>query len=182
MTISLALSIVFLVVFFLILPTALILLCFYKKKALKIVCAFFFLLYFVFIMILVLGQINISKTSVTVSLKPNAQWFSLRFLVGSFEIKNILYNLAMMFPISFFVFCFASKKVFIKTIVLSFCFSLFIEFCQFVLPFARYTELLDLVLNTISGVLGYLYFYCVVCVFYKLQNKNKTKAQKQQKK
>lgn len=181
MTINLTFAIILLVLSFFVIPTILLLTC-YKKKALKYLSAFFFLIYFVFIMVLVLGQIGFSNNTITLLLQPNSPWFTLRFLVASFEVKNILYNLIMMFPVAFFVFGFTSKKVFYKTIVISFCFSLFIETCQFVLPFARYTELLDVFVNTLSGVLGYLYFRSVVCVFYKLQSKNKAEEKKRPKK
>ena len=74
----------------------------------------------------------------------------------------------MLFPIGAFVLSQTQKKTLLKTILTALLVSVIIEFLQFALPINRTTELFDIVLNTLSGVIGYAYFYLLLKVFKKM--------------
>ena len=81
----------------------------------------------------------------------------------------------MLFPVSAFVFSQTDKKVFLKTVLTSFLVSLSIELFQFILPIHRCTELFDLITNTTSGVIGYIYFAFVYYLTRHIVNKRQEK-------
>ena len=164
MQISLNLAIAVLIFSFLILPQIVMFALYSKPKALKICAIILFIIYLFAISLLVFGSTRISNEVLKFNIVQNAEWFSLRFCVASFGKREMLYNLIMMFPVSAFVFAitkeqrFCFKKTFFVTILVSLFISLCIEILQFILPFARTTELFDLLTNTISGVFGYCFF------------------------
>lgn len=152
-----------------------------NQKLLRTVAYICFVLYLIFLFTLVFGQFYVGEGYVMVELVKDSTWFSLSFATAHINKINLLYNLAMMFPVSAFVFAtqrvesnFKSSKyylkVFLKTILISFLISLFIETFQFVLPVTRTTELFDLVTNTLSGALGFCYFCPVVLTCNKLRH------------
>lgn len=152
------------------------------QKTLRVCAYVCFVLYLIFLFLLVFGQVEISGGYIVVTLVKNADWFSLNFSIANMGKTNLLYNLVMMFPVSAFVFATQGNRagkdrlnyylrVFLKTILVSFLISLFIEFFQFVLPVRRTTELFDLVTNTFSGALGFCYFCPLVLVCCKLRQK-----------
>jgi len=69
----------------------------------------------------------------------------------------VLINLFMLFPIGFIVYVFSKDKPFLKTIIITLLVSLIIETLQFVLPIHRNTEILDIILNFLSGVISASY-------------------------
>lgn len=168
-----------LIIFFFVLYPLLILFIFRKKTVvLQVVSKISIVLYFVLLCVLVFGNVSTKNNIFTVSLVVDASFFSLDFCVASFNKTNILYNLIMMFPISAYFFANSKnllstkqeflkvqKQIFLKSALLSFGISFFIELFQFVLPVSRTTEVLDLVLNTFSGVLGYVFFFCVILIY-----------------
>lgn len=152
------------------------------QKFIKIFAYVLFVLYLIFLFTLVFGKVYIKNGYIYVNIIKNASWFSLSFATAHTNIINLLYNLAMMFPVSAFVFAIQNAqnckstakyyiKVFLKTILISFLISLFIETFQFILPVKRTTELFDLLTNTISGVLGFCYFFFLVLVCNKLRHR-----------
>ena len=176
---------IFLLVFFFVFYPAIIMLVFKNKpKVLNIIAQISLIAYFLLLFLLVFGQVSIKENMFCVELIFNNSWFSLNFCVASFSLTNIFYNLIMMFPISAFIIANSfsifnnkgeNKKfirfMFLKSIIFSFIVSLVIEFFQFVLPVNRTTEILDLILNTLSGVLGFVFFYGVILVYKKLKMK-----------
>lgn len=160
---------------FLVMPL-LILVIFYKKpKVLKACSIILFVVYLIAIFLLVFGTPRITKSVVRFWIYPNADWFSMRFCLASFNKRAMFLNLIMMLPISAFILAitkkdrFYFKKAFLLTILVSFLLSVFIETMQFVLPFERTTELFDLLTNTISGVLGFCFFGIFCFVFERVQ-------------
>ena len=77
----------------------------------------------------------------------------------------------MFFPVAAFVISQTDKNMFLKTILISFVLSFIIEFLQFILPVYRTTEVFDIVTNTISGIIGFVYFYFVYFITKKVRNK-----------
>lgn len=159
-----------------------------NQRALKITAYICFVLYLLFLFVLVFGQVNVEEGYVAVNIVKNSNWFSLNFATAHANKTNLLYNLIMMFPVSAFVFATQKVdkshnalkyflKVFLKTVLISFLISLFIETFQFILPVKRTTELFDLLINTLSGVLGFCYFWPLILICNKLHHKEPRQVQ-----
>lgn len=190
-SINLYLAIALLIFFFVIYPLIIMFLLRDNFNVLKIVSIISFALYLILLATLVFGDVSTKNNMFNVKLFADANWFSMDFCWASFNYKNILYNIIMMFPISAFVlvitksivlqynqFVKVQKKVFLLTILLAFCISFLIELFQFILPVSRTTEVLDLIINTFSGVLGYAFFAFLILIYKKGQSKKQT-AKKQ---
>lgn len=161
MEINLILAILLSIFFMVILPSIAIFIFINNKRLLKILGIVFFIVFLIILLILTLGNVKITYSSVILSFVTNNSWFSLDFAFANFNKQNILLNTFMLFPVGAFVISINTKHSFIKTILISLVISLIIETLQFVLPVDRTTEILDLILNTISGIIGYGYFYLV---------------------
>ena len=142
-----------------VMPTILVFALKNHKKALKITTLIFAILYFACLFIGTTCVLNINSTSTSISFDFTKNWFSIDFLCFDFRIGNMLVNLSMLFPIGFIVYVFSNRKPFIKTIIIAFCLSLFIELYQFILPIHRNTELTDILFNTTSGLISATYCY-----------------------
>lgn len=176
MQINLILAFIVFIFLFFIFPTLMIIIFFNNKKVLKIVGLTTFITYCLLLSVLVFGKVSITKTYVSVNFDNTIPWFSLNFLWANFGKTNVLYNLIMLFPVSAFVFSQTQEKTFLKTILISFVLSFIIELLQFILPVYRTTEVFDIITNTASGVIGYLYFYFVNYLAKKIREK-KSKQQ-----
>ena len=169
--VNLKLAFILLVFLFLIFPTLMLVVFFKRKKVLKILGLVSFILYCIGLSLLVFGSVSITKEYAILTFNNKSTWFSSYFIFAEFGTANIIYNLAMLFPVSAFIFSQTEKNVFLKTIVTSFLISLTIEVFQFVLPIHRCTEIFDLITNTISGAIGYIYFVFVYCLTKSFVNK-----------
>ena len=190
MYINLKLAIVLIVFFFIFYPL-IIIFCFRKNlKVLQIIAKLSFIFYLVLVSILVFGDVGVKNNLFFVRLIADVPWFTLDFCIASFSKSNILYNLIMMIPISAFVYANSNileinskdfvknqKIIILKTILVSFAISLFIEVFQFILPVSRTTELFDLVTNTFSGVLGYVFFFFLILIYKIIKEKKQPKEQ-----
>lgn len=183
-TINIVLAILILIFFFAGYPLIIIFALKNNLYALKIVSAISFFVYLLFISLLVFGEVSINGSVFTVQLKFDNEWFSLNFCVASFSSTNIIYNMVMMFPVSAFIIGISKtialdfngfknqfKNIFFKTVVYCFLISFAIEIFQFVLPINRTTEVLDLFTNTLSGVLGCVFFCGAILIYKKVQEK-----------
>lgn len=162
MKINVYIGIILLLILFLIVPTISLFMLKNNRKTLKIIAIISFVLYLIALFILVFGRVVIKNNVVEISLVTNNKWFSLHFIFSSFHIRNLLYNLVMFFPLSAFIFAISDKSTLIKTIIVAICLSCFIEIMQFILPVSRTTELFDIVTNTISALIGYVYFSLII--------------------
>jgi len=167
MIISLALAIILAVIFMLITPSVFLIL-FYNKTYLKWIILGFFMLYFGLLCIGVFGKIDIDAQSVGITFENNGPWFRVsNFSWYSFDITNVLINLFMLFPLGAIFLGLKQRKPLMKTILLAFCLSVFIEFMQFVLPINRTVEVTDILFNTISGIIGFIFFWLILKLFKK---------------
>ena len=139
------------------LPTILVFALRNHQKALKITAIVFACIYFVFMFIGTTCTLDIDWNHSSIGFDFTEPWFSLDFISFEFKPGNILINLFMFFPLGFIVYIFTNKKPFIKTILFALTLSLFVELYQFILPIYRNTELTDIVLNTLSGLLSAIY-------------------------
>lgn len=125
-----------------------------KRTVLKIIMSIFLVIYLSSIFVGTTAEITTKKTSMIIDYNFSAGWFSMSFLWAGSTITNFFINIIMMFPMGLFVFSFCKEHLVLKTILFSFILSFIIETYQFILPVARNTEILDLVLNTLSGTIS----------------------------
>ena len=151
----------FLIMFILmfILPTILLITLKKHTKPLKILTIILSIAYFILLFIGTTFKISIKNNNLIIYPNFTNNWFSMRFLLYSFAKRNILINIALLFPIGFIVQVFCKKNKFLKTILYTFLLSLFIELYQFILPVSRTTELTDILFNTLGGFLSAAYCY-----------------------
>lgn len=136
-----------------------------KRTALKIFITIWFVIYLAFLFIGTTANIQIDNNIVKLWYNFNMPWFKLDFSFYSSGMFNIFTNLAMMFPIGFFIFSVYPKNQFLKTIFLSLIISIIIELYQWILPVNRHTEIFDVVLNVASGIISAIY-----CLILKMLN------------
>lgn len=177
MQINFTLAVIIFLILFLVFPTLMIVVFFNNKKVLKIVGIVCFVLYCVALACLVFGRVSIKNNVASLTFETNSKWFSSYFIWGSFGKTNVIYNLIMFFPVSAFIISQTKNKIFLKTLLTSFIMTIIIESFQFILPIVRNTEVLDIVLNTISGIIGYLYFKVVYFVAKKIREKPENKTE-----
>ena len=148
-------------VFMILLPTILVFTLKSKPKSLKFISIVMFVFYLCALFLGTLTWFNMNGQTVILTLNlSTGEWFSSYFIWYGLGKLNILINLAMFLPVGFFVFTLTNKHPFLKTILLSLSLSLLIEFLQFALPIYRNTEVLDIVLNTLSGLISAT--YCLI--------------------
>lgn len=139
------------------LPT---ILCFVLKnnqKAFKITIACLSVVFFVLLFVGTTAEVTLKNNTIAVCYKTTGQWFDFGITFGNIDITNIFVNLFLLFPVGFIVFTFSDKNHFVKCTILALIISLIIETYQWVLPFPRSTEIIDILLNTASGIVGYAY-------------------------
>jgi len=141
------------------LPTILLFALKNHQKALKICTIILMIIYFSLLFIGTSFSVTVKSGNLVIAPNFNKEWFSLNFVAHNLSSTNILVNLALLLPTGFIVYIFAKKHRFLKTILFAFLLSLFIEFYQFVLPVSRATELTDIILNTLSGVISAIYCF-----------------------
>ena len=144
-------------IFCLIIPTVLVFALKKYKKALKITTLIFLSIYLILLFVGTTAELGYHETTATFKVVFNKSWFTPSFMWFGTGLLNVLVNIFLLFPIGFVTFVFAKKHKFLKTILFAFVLSLFIETYQMVLPIYRNTELGDIVLNTLSGVLSAIY-------------------------
>lgn len=171
MEVNLNLAIIIVGLLFLVFPTLAMIVFLKNKKVLKIIGIIFFIIYLLGLMVLVFSKVTIYNNIVRVFFEFDNKWFNIYFLWFDFGKINVILNLIMMFPVSAFLFSQNSKNIFIKTMIVSFIISVSIEFLQFALPIGRCTEIFDVVLNVLSGLIGYLYFKIVNLISNKIRVK-----------
>lgn len=171
MEINLNLAIVIISLLFLVFPTLSMIVFFNNKKVLKILGTLFFIIYLLGLATLVLSKVIVSKNIIKINFETDNKWFNIYFLWADFGKANILLNIVMLFPVSAFLFSQSYKNIFLKTIIICFIISVSIEFFQFVLPINRCTEIFDILLNILSGIMGYIYFKIVYIINKKVREK-----------
>ena len=112
-------------------------------------------------------DVKINKTTVSVSFFHDMDWFNTTFTFAYFSLKAIFVNLILLFPYGAILPQISKKKISLFRItIIGFLISLFIEINQYILPINRYSELLDIINNTISIILGYYYYKLLSLMLY----------------
>lgn len=147
-----SLFILFMFIFAFIFPIFLV---FKSKRLLNII---YLIGYSIILFLGLFLDVKINYSSIYINLYFDNKWFNSPFIVASFSPLSLLINLFLLFPITSILPLLFKNITYIKIIILGFLTSLTIEFIQFALPINRYPELLDILNNTISAILGYIYY------------------------
>lgn len=172
MNIYLLFSILFLV--FAVLPLCFLFL-FKSEKKLKIA---FSILLFLYILIICVGVFTDVKVKKVVTIKPYSipesaeKFFS--FKLFTHNKKDILLNLSMFVPFGFFISCLFNKFRVLKTLSVGVVSSIFIEIVQYFLPTVRTAQLTDIILNSISCLIGAVVFVLIFSLKNKIHKKKTT--------
>lgn len=151
LNLPLAISLAF--IFFFILP---ILFEFIENK--KPYLIIYLTIYFCILILGVFTSVTLTSSRIYFDLLITKNWASNKLTIANFSPPLVIINLFLLFPLGYtYTRLSKSKSAFYKLIFLGFLVSLFIEFCQFLLPIVRYPEVLDVLNNTISVILGCLY-------------------------
>lgn len=159
MTINLYLCVSLFFIFGLAIPTILVFTLKNHQKVLKILAGIMLAVYFIFLLIGTTAKIDISLPNASFYLDFSSNWFEMNFIAFGTGKSNILINLVLFLPLGFVVFIFSKKRPLLKTIMFSLTLSITIELLQWILPITRNTEILDVILNTISGTISAIFCY-----------------------
>lgn len=127
----------------------------------------YLLLYLLLLLLGVLLDIEIYNNNINFSLLIDNQWCSGLITLGYFHPITIILNIFLLFPLGFIypIKHNPHKNIYIKILFLAFVISLTIESLQFILPINRTFEILDIINNTLSALLGYFYYIIISRIF-----------------
>lgn len=122
-----------------------------------------------YVILLVLGlftDVNIGKNSIDFNIFIDNKWCASKLTIAYFNPYSVLINLFLLFPLGVILpLLFKNKsKLFIKIVIIGLLSTSLIEFLQFLLPIDRSPEILDIITNTISSILGYIYYIFITRV------------------
>lgn len=146
-----------------------------SEKHLKMVYVVLLILYIIILCIGVFTDIKVKKV-VTIkhfSIPENADKF-FSFRLFTHNKKDILLNLFMFIPFGFFVACLFNKFKVLKTLSIGVASSIFIEVIQYFLPTVRTAQLTDIILNSISCLIGATLFVLILNLKKKKHKKKTT--------
>lgn len=115
----------------------------------------------IYLCLLILGvffKVSISNGLIHFGLLITNKWFNNTLVLAALEPLTVIINLFLCFPIGFVIPALFNKTNIFRVLLIGFLFSFSIEFLQFTLPILRSPELLDVINNTISVLLGFIYF------------------------
>lgn len=132
----------------------------YKNKKLVLT---YLLIYLFMLLGGVLLKVSITNSNIYFSLLITNKWFNNPLYIASFAKLGIIINIFLLFPLGVIIPLLSTKqsKIGLKSAIYGMFASLLIETLQFSLPIRRFPELLDILNNTISVILGYMY-YCIL--------------------
>lgn len=152
---------------------------FFAKK--RIYHISYIILYLIILLILVLLDVTIFNNKIHISFTITNKWFNNKLSLAYFDFTSILINLFLLFPLGCIIPCLTRKKILIKILLFSLFASIYIELLQFSLPINRSSELLDVLNNLISGILGYLYYLVLIKIKHRGDSNDKLSKQKNNK-
>lgn len=165
MTISAGFCYVLFGLLFLICPIVLAVL--FKKEKINRILAYVLLgLYIVALVIGVFAKASIKNGVLTINLDYSSGWANKQIRFNVFKTRKVdfLINSVLLFPFGVVYSLFLSYKKqsvkiqLFKVVALGAIIGFLIEFFQFVLPVSRAVQLSDFLLNTISALIGGIYF------------------------
>ena len=149
-----------------------------NKKVIFILSTILIVMFVVVLYFLTLGNVSIDSNVVFMGLDFSGEWCSktihLSLLYGDFG--DVVINVAMLIPIGAYIVIidnvFDKKHTLIKALVVGFIIGLSVETLQFILPVYRSVQLRDVLLNSLSTLLGAVIYKCVFYFRKKLQKIN----------
>lgn len=158
MKISTVLVIVLVLIFYLILPLILWL-TLDKNKYGKIVVRIFLISFLIILFFAVTSVVNINKSYVEIIINFKNNWCSkaINFSLKSINKIDFLINITMLLPIGLaIVYCNKNNIgiLFLKLFIFGIIIGLSIETIQYILPVFRSVQLSDILLNTLSVIIG----------------------------
>ena len=133
-----------------------------NKNTLKILAIIYTVIFIILLYLCVTIDVDMDFDKVEITFRVGTEWCSksINWKPISGDIKDITVNIAMLFPIGLIVNVFGSNLKYnvIKCAIIGFCIGVSIECVQYIFPVMRYVQLSDLLLNTLSAVIGGIYF------------------------
>ena len=126
----------------------------------KILWKIYFFIYFLLLLIGVFSFIKFDYQTIKFFLLIDTS-YTKSWSIASFDHFGILVNLFLLFPLGVSIPHFNRKLSFAKIGGIGLFTSTSIEILQFILPIVRYPELLDIINNTFSVILGYTYYLLI---------------------
>ena len=161
MVINFYFAFILLFLIFVMIPTLTIL--FIKNdNKIKLITMIIFIFYIIFLLIGTTVELDTIYPNLSFHFEFNHNWFSSYFLWANFSLDNLIINICLMFPVGIFTYTHLKKHMFLKTIFIALLLSIIIELYQMILPIYRNTEILDIILNTISGLFSAIYYNFVI--------------------
>lgn len=135
-----------------------------SKKKLRMAGKFLFVLYICFLFYFLIFSDWYGRTGETGTYRYNLElfreikryWYSWEQL-GWIAIQNLVGNVVIFAPFGFFMAMASRYKSFFLTVFYSFCLSFCVEIFQLLTKVGSF-DVDDLLLNTIGGLLGYVFF------------------------
>lgn len=121
----------------------------------------------------VFGKVNIGKI-VTITFEKSGGIADKVFNFSPItkDVRDIVINIFMLVPMGLATYNLSNKHRLLKAVLFGLLTGAFIETMQFILPIARSPQLTDIILNTISSLVGAVY----ALVLSKLKRQNKEQA------
>ena len=124
----------------------------------------------------VFGKVNIGKiVTITFEKSGGVADKVFNFSPITKDVRDIVINIFMLVPIGLATYNLSNKHRLLKAILFGLLTGAFIETMQFILPIARSPQLTDIILNTISSLIGAVY----ALVLSKLKRQNKEQAREE---
>lgn len=161
------LLIVLLIIYYAVLPVLFAI--FIKSdKALKITFLVYLIAFLPLLICGVFGVVNISN-NVTVTFASNGKWLGKAFSFSPVPrgVQDFVINVFMLVPIGISTYVLAKNQKLLKGLLVGVLVGAIIEIMQLILPITRSPELSDIILNSISSLLGAVY----MLVIYKIKDK-----------
>ncbi len=173
MTIATWVVVVVAVFAYVVLPTAMLILIKDKSKV-KILTAILTILYVVVLVLGVTSKVVFDAEHVVIKFEYGTDWCNkfINWNIFSGKLGDIAINIVLLFPLGATVNVFSKGtlgKVALKCAIVGCIVGLLIECSQFVFPVTRSVQLSDVILNTLSAVLGGLYYYLICRINYRKQ-------------
>lgn len=130
-----------------------------KPKLLKTIAGVMLGIYMIALATFTMCQVGVGE-NVWINFAANGDWFSktFNFSLANIQITDFLINIALTFPIGYATATITKDKgpvnSILKGLAVGFLAGLTIELLQFALPVDRSPSLSDIVLNSLSGVIG----------------------------
>ncbi len=105
------------------------------------------------------GVLTFNRGYDRINLVPFKEIYRSFGVKGTFFIINFIGNLAVFAPIAFFIALLYNESGFFKCVLITAACSVFVEICQ--IPQDRASDIDDVILNTLGGVLGYLIYMII---------------------